>query len=83
VIDTNLTSMFTDHQGGSAADEAAERWAHYPDGVDRGCQARRDRRMPYQISKAGVALLAKQSALELARYNILVNAILPGPFSRS
>jgi NAD(P)-dependent dehydrogenase (short-subunit alcohol dehydrogenase family) len=36
--------------------------------------------MPYQISKAGVAHLAKQSALELARYNILVNAILPGPF---
>jgi NAD(P)-dependent dehydrogenase (short-subunit alcohol dehydrogenase family) len=36
--------------------------------------------MPYQISKAGVSHLAKQSALELARYNILVNAILPGPF---
>ena len=36
--------------------------------------------MPYQISKAGVSHLAKQAALELARYNILINAILPGPF---
>lgn len=36
--------------------------------------------MPYQISKAGVAHLAKQMALELAKFNIQVNAILPGPF---
>jgi NAD(P)-dependent dehydrogenase (short-subunit alcohol dehydrogenase family) len=35
---------------------------------------------PYGVSKAAVAHLVKQAALELARYGITVNAILPGPF---
>ncbi len=35
---------------------------------------------PYPVAKAGVAHLARQAALELAGYGILVNAILPGPF---
>jgi NAD(P)-dependent dehydrogenase (short-subunit alcohol dehydrogenase family) len=34
---------------------------------------------PYVAAKAGVAQLVRQVALELARYNILVNAIAPGP----
>jgi NAD(P)-dependent dehydrogenase (short-subunit alcohol dehydrogenase family) len=34
----------------------------------------------YGVSKAAVLHLVRQSALELIRYNILVNAILPGPF---
>lgn len=34
---------------------------------------------PYVVSKAGVAQLVRQVALELARYNISVNAIAPGP----
>ena len=34
---------------------------------------------PYVVSKAGVAQLVRQVALELARYNIAVNAIAPGP----
>jgi NAD(P)-dependent dehydrogenase (short-subunit alcohol dehydrogenase family) len=33
----------------------------------------------YVTSKAGVAHLIRQSAIELARYNISVNAIAPGP----
>jgi NAD(P)-dependent dehydrogenase (short-subunit alcohol dehydrogenase family) len=36
--------------------------------------------MPYMPAKAGAAHLMRQAALELAKYNILVNAIAPGPF---
>jgi NAD(P)-dependent dehydrogenase (short-subunit alcohol dehydrogenase family) len=35
---------------------------------------------PYMAAKAGAAHLVRQAALELARYDILVNAIAPGPF---
>jgi NAD(P)-dependent dehydrogenase (short-subunit alcohol dehydrogenase family) len=38
---------------------------------------------PYLAAKAGAAHLVRQAALELARYNILVNAIAPGPFLTS
>jgi len=39
----------------------------------------RDLGMPYQFPRRRCAP-RQASALELARYNILVNAILPGPF---
>lgn len=35
---------------------------------------------PYMPAKAGAAHLVRQAALELAEFNILVNAIAPGPF---
>ena len=35
---------------------------------------------PYMPAKAGAAHLVRQAALELAKFNILVNAIAPGPF---
>lgn len=80
VIETNLSSMFTTIRAavphmkrqGSGRIVLTASIAGIRPGAIVG--------MPYQISKAGVAHLAKQSALELARYNILVNAILPGPF---
>jgi len=34
---------------------------------------------PYVASKAGVAQFVRQAAIELAKFNILVNAIAPGP----
>jgi NAD(P)-dependent dehydrogenase (short-subunit alcohol dehydrogenase family) len=36
---------------------------------------------PYMVVKAGLAHLVRQAALELARFNIPVNAIAPGPFA--
>jgi NAD(P)-dependent dehydrogenase (short-subunit alcohol dehydrogenase family) len=36
--------------------------------------------MLYMPAKAAAAHLVHQAALELAKYNILVNAIAPGPF---
>jgi len=36
--------------------------------------------VPYVVSKAGLTQLVRQSALELAAYNIRVNAMAPGPF---
>lgn len=36
--------------------------------------------VPYMPAKAGAAHLVRQAALELAKFNILVNAIAPGPF---
>jgi NAD(P)-dependent dehydrogenase (short-subunit alcohol dehydrogenase family) len=36
---------------------------------------------PYMPAKAGAAHLVRRAALELARFNIQVNAIAPGPFA--
>lgn len=36
---------------------------------------------PYMPAKAGAAHLVRQAALELARYNVTVNAIAPGAFA--
>lgn len=36
--------------------------------------------MAYAAAKAGAAQLVRASALELAKYNVLINAIAPGPF---
>jgi NAD(P)-dependent dehydrogenase (short-subunit alcohol dehydrogenase family) len=35
---------------------------------------------PYMVAKAAAAHLVRQAALELARFNIRVNSIAPGPF---
>jgi NAD(P)-dependent dehydrogenase (short-subunit alcohol dehydrogenase family) len=80
VIDTNLTSMFTTIRAAARPMKRQNSGRIILTASIAGVRPGAIVGMPYQIAKAGVAHLAKQSALELARYGILVNAILPGPF---
>lgn len=80
VIDTNLTSMFTTLRAAAVPMKRQNSGRIILTASIAAIRVGAIVGMPYQVSKAGVAHLAKQSALELARYNILVNAILPGPF---
>ncbi len=77
VIDTNLKSMYfccqaagklmVNRKSGNIINLASQN-ALYP-GIGIGA---------YAVSKAGIAMLTRQLALELARYNIRVNALAPG-----
>ena len=80
VIATNLTSVFNTiklsarhmkQTGGGRIIATSSIAAIYNDGIVG---------TPYMPAKAGVAHLVRQAAMELGRYNILVNAIAPGPF---
>jgi NAD(P)-dependent dehydrogenase (short-subunit alcohol dehydrogenase family) len=80
VIATNLTSVFNTiklsaqymkRSGGGRIIATSSCAALYNDGIVG---------TPYMPAKAGVAHLVRQTAMELGRYNILVNAIAPGPF---
>jgi NAD(P)-dependent dehydrogenase (short-subunit alcohol dehydrogenase family) len=80
VIATNLTSVFNTiklaarhmkQTGGGRIIATSSIAALYNDGIIG---------TPYLPAKAGVAHLVRQAAMELGRYNILVNAIAPGPF---
>lgn len=80
VIATNLTSVFNTiklsarymkRSGGGRIIATSSCAALYNDGIVG---------TPYMPAKAGVAHLVRQAAMELGRYNILVNAIAPGPF---
>ena len=69
-----------DHPVGRAPYEAAGRRPHHRHHLDRGAEDGGSGRHAILAAKAGAAHLVRQAALELARYNILVNAIAPGPF---
>lgn len=80
VIATNLTSVFNTiklaarhmkRSGGGRIIVTSSCASIYNDGIVG---------TPYMPAKAGVTHLVRQAAMELGRYNILVNAIAPGPF---
>ena len=81
VMETNLTSIFTTIKASVPhMEKNAEGGRIIVTTSTAGTRAEAVVGMPYMPAKAGAAHLVRQAALELARYNILVNAIAPGFF---
>ena len=80
VVATNLSGVFATLQAAALPMKAARRGRMI---VTSSVAAWKTSPMvgtPYVATKAGVAHLVRQVASEMAAYNVLVNAILPGPF---
>ncbi len=77
-IDTNLKGMFLMAQAAAQAMQEAGKGGSIVNiasilGLRQGSGV-----LPYAVSKAGAIQLTKQLAMELARYDIKVNALAPG-----
>jgi NAD(P)-dependent dehydrogenase (short-subunit alcohol dehydrogenase family) len=83
VVATNLTAVFTTLQAAAVPMKAARRGRMIVTSSIAAAKTSPTVGTPYVVTKAGVAHLVRQVASELAGYNILVNAILPGPFLTS
>lgn len=81
VIDTNLKGMFLMAQAGARAMRARKRGGSIINVASILGLRQAGAVLPYAVSKAGVIQLTKTLALELARFNILVNALAPGYIS--
>jgi NAD(P)-dependent dehydrogenase (short-subunit alcohol dehydrogenase family) len=78
VIDTNLKGMFFAAQAAAKIMRAAKKGGSIINIASILGLRQAGAVLPYAVSKAGVIQMTKTLALELARFNIRVNAIAPG-----
>ncbi len=80
VLHVNLTSVFVTVQGAAVHMKQQKSGRIIVTASIAGLRADRMVGYGYATTKAAVINLVRQAALELAPYNVLVNAIAPGPF---
>jgi NAD(P)-dependent dehydrogenase (short-subunit alcohol dehydrogenase family) len=80
VLDVNLTSVLHTVQFAAAIMKQQRRGSIVVTGSIAGLHGETYVGYPYAITKAAVHNLVRQAALELAPFNVRVNAIAPGPF---
>ncbi|MEO8523418.1 MAG: SDR family NAD(P)-dependent oxidoreductase [Caldimonas sp.] len=80
VIDINLTSVLVTMQAAARHMKPAGRGRIVVTASIAGIRAEATVGYAYAATKAAIANLVRQAALEFAPFNVLVNAIAPGPF---
>lgn len=80
VIAVNLTGTFNTVQAAAAHMKGQRSGRIVITSSDAGVKGQPMCGYAYALTKAAIANLARQAALELAPYNVTVNAIAPGPF---
>lgn len=80
VLKVNLTGVFATVQAAAAHMKAQKSGRIIVTASIAGLRADAFVGYPYSVTKAAVINLVRQAARELAPYNVLVNAIAPGPF---
>jgi NAD(P)-dependent dehydrogenase (short-subunit alcohol dehydrogenase family) len=80
VLDVNLTAVLHTVQAAAAHMKKQKSGAIVVTGSIAGLHAESYVGYPYIVTKAAVHNLVRQAAIELAPFNVRVNAVAPGPF---